>query len=77
MCLNTEKLQCLKGEAAIYGVRLLSVSRQVGAHLWHEGPAAGLQWDSNPQPLNASGSRGAGSTTELSPTPVLQYIPPS
>ena len=59
---------CLKGETAICGTRLLSVSRQVGAHLWHEGPAGGLQWDSNPQPLNTSVSRGAGSTTELSST---------
>ena len=44
MCVRTEKLQCLKGEAAICGARLLSVSRQVGAHWWHEGPAKGLQW---------------------------------
>ena len=28
---------------AIYGARLLSVSRQVGAHLQHEGPAGGLR----------------------------------
>ena len=33
---------CLKGEAAICGARLLSVFRQVRAHLWHEGPAGGL-----------------------------------
>ena len=31
-----------KREAAICGARLLSVSRQVGGHLWHEGPAGGL-----------------------------------
>ena len=66
MYLCTEKLQCLKGEAAIRGARLLSVSRQVGAHLWHEGPAGGLQWDLNPQPLDIFISRSAGSTTELS-----------
>ena len=39
MCLRTGKSQ---GEAAICGARLLSVSRQVGAHLWHECPAGGL-----------------------------------
>ena len=33
---------CLKGEAAICDARLLSVFRQVRAHLWHEGPAGGL-----------------------------------
>ena len=36
------EITCLKGNAAIYGARLLSVSRQVEAHLWHEGPAGGL-----------------------------------
>ena len=71
MCLRTEKLQCLKGEAAICGARLLSVSRQVGAHLWHKGPVGGLQRDSNPQPLNTFVSRGEGSTTEPSPTPMI------
>ena len=34
--------QRLEGEVAICSARLLSVSRQVGAHLWHEGPAGGL-----------------------------------
>ena len=29
-------------EAATYIARLLSVSRQVGAHLWPEGPVGGL-----------------------------------
>ena len=45
MCPHTEKLQCLRNEAAICGARLLSVSRQVRAHLWHEGPAghSGIQ----------------------------------
>ena len=33
MCLHDEKLQCLNGKVAICGARLLSVSRQVGAHL--------------------------------------------
>ena len=55
--------------AAICGARLLSVSRQVRAHLWHEGPAGGLQWDSNQRSLNTFMSRRAGSTTEPSPTP--------
>ena len=32
----------LNGKVAMYGARLLSVSRQVGAHLWHEGPAGAL-----------------------------------
>ena len=32
----------LKGKAAICGARLLSVSRQIEAHLWHKGPAGGL-----------------------------------
>ena len=32
-------------------------------------PSRRTQWDSNPQPLNTCVSRGAGSTTELSPTP--------
>ena len=58
-----------QAKAAVCGARLLSVSRQVGAHLWHEGPAGGLQWDLNPQPLNTCVSRGAGSTTEPSPSP--------
>ena len=40
---RTEKLQCLKGEAAIYEARLLSVSRQVIAHMWHEDPTGGLR----------------------------------
>ena len=44
--MRTEKLH----EAVICGARLFSVSRQVGAHLWHEGRAGALQWDSNPQP---------------------------
>ena len=35
------------------------------------GPSRRTQWDSNPQPLNTSVSGGAGSTTELSPTPNL------
>ena len=51
------------------GASLLSVSRQVGAHLWHKGPVGGLQQDSNPQPLNTFVSRGEGSTTEPSSTP--------
>ena len=34
----------------------------------YKGPAGGLQWDSNPQYLNTYVSRGAGSTTDLSPT---------
>ena len=34
-----------------------------------EGLAGDLQWDSNSQPLNTFMSRGAGSTTEPSPTP--------
>ena len=38
------EITCLKGEAAICGARLLLVSRQVRAHLWHEGPAGGLSW---------------------------------
>ena len=38
MCLRTEKLQCLESEAVMYGTRLLSVSRQIGAHLWREVP---------------------------------------
>ena len=54
MNLRTEKLQCLKGEAAICGTRLLLVSRQVRAHLWHEVPARGLQWDLKPQLLNVT-----------------------
>ena len=33
----------LKGEAAICGARLLSIFRQVGAHLWHKGPAGELR----------------------------------
>ena len=61
-------------EAVICGARLPSVSRQVGAHLWHDGPAGGLQWDSNPQFLNISVSRGAGSTTEPSPTPTTVFF---
>ena len=32
-----------KGEAVIYGAIWLLVSRQVRAHLWHEGPAGGLK----------------------------------
>ena len=36
------EMTCLKGKAAIYSARLLSVSRQVRAHLWHKGPAGGL-----------------------------------
>ena len=55
-------------KAAICDARLLSISRQVGAHLWHEGPAGGLQWDLNPQPLNTSVYRSADSTTEPSST---------
>ena len=35
------------------------------------GPSRRSQWDSNPQPLNTCMSRGAGSTTELSPTPTI------
>ena len=69
MRLHTDTSQCLKGEAAICGARLLSVSWQVEAHLWHESPVGGLQWDSNPQPLNTYVSRGAGSTAEPSLTP--------
>ena len=45
------EITCLKGKATTYGARLLSVSRQVGAHLWREDPAGGLQWDSNLRPL--------------------------
>ena len=63
MCLCTEKLQ-----GCYMAARLLSVSRRVGAHLRHEGPAGGLLWDSNPQPLKTFVSRGAGSTTEPFPT---------
>ena len=36
------EITCLKGEAAIYSSRLLSLSSHVGAHLWHEGLAGGL-----------------------------------
>mgnify|MGYP001795623537 CR=1 FL=1 len=32
----------LKSKAVIYSARLLSVSRQVGAHPWYDGPAGGL-----------------------------------
>ena len=74
--MRTEKLQCLRGEAAICSARLLSVSRHVGAHLWREGPVGGLPWDSNPQPLNTCLSRGTGSTAELSPTPFLNRLHP-
>ena len=66
MCLFTEKVQ---SEAAISGAGLFSVSRQVGAHLWHESPAGGLQRDLSPQPLNTCVSQGVHSTTEPSPTP--------
>ena len=71
MRLHTEKLQCRTGEAAIGGARLLSVSRQVGAHPWHEGPAGRLQWNSNSEPLNTCVSRGAGSTTKPSTIPTI------
>ena len=64
-----QEITCLKGEAAIWGARLLSVSRQVGARLWHEGPAGGLQRDVSPQLLKTCVSRGVGSTTEPSPIP--------
>ena len=37
-----QEIVCLKGEAAIYSDGLLSVSRQVGVHLWYEGLAGGL-----------------------------------
>ena len=63
MYLCAEKLRCLKNRATICSARLLSIARQVGAYLWHEGPAGGLQWDSM--------SRGADVTTEASPTPLL------
>ena len=36
------EIKYLKGKAAICGTRFLSVSRQVGAHLWHKGPAGVL-----------------------------------
>ena len=65
MCLRTDILQCLEGEAAICGTRLLSVSTQVGAHLWHEGPTGGLLWDSNAQLLNTSVCRGICFTTGI------------
>ena len=42
---------------------------QVGVHLWHEGPAGGLQYDLKPQPLNTYIPQCAASTTEPSPTP--------
>ena len=35
------------------------------------GPSRRTQWDSNPQLLNTCVSRGAGSTTEPSPTPLV------
>ena len=41
-CLRTEKSQCLEDEVDICNAKLLSVSRQVGAHLWHEDPTGGL-----------------------------------
>ena len=34
-------------------------------------PSRRTQWDPTPQPLNTCVSGGAGSTTELSPTPCL------
>ena len=37
-----QEIMCLKGKAAIYSARLLSVSRQIEAHPWHEGPAGAL-----------------------------------
>ena len=40
--LSHEETMSFEGKAAICGTMLLSVSRQVGAHLWHEGPAGGL-----------------------------------
>ena len=39
-----------------------------------QGPSMRTQWDSNSQPLNTCVSRGAGSTTELSPTPMYARI---
>ena len=44
------------------------VSSQVEAHLWHKGPAGGMQWDFHPQHLDTSTS--AVSTTEPPHTPV-------
>ena len=35
-------MQYLKGKAAVWGARLLSVSRQVGANMWYESLAGGL-----------------------------------
>ena len=52
----------MRRQAAICGARLLSVPRQVGAHLWHEGPAGGLSGIRTHNLLTL-----AGSTTELSP----------
>ena len=47
------EIKCLNGKAAICGTRLLSVSKQVGAHLWRKGPAGGLSgiWIHNLQAL--------------------------
>ena len=36
------KIKCLKGKAAICSATLLSVSRQVSAHMLYEGPAGGI-----------------------------------
>ena len=42
-CLRTKKQSTLRARLPYMAARLLSVSRQVGAHLWHEGPAGGLR----------------------------------
>ena len=39
-----------------------------------QGPSRSTQWDLNPQPLNTCVSGGAGSTTELSPTPIVSEV---
>ena len=54
MCLRTETLKYLMGEAAVCGARLLAVLMQVEANLWQEDPSGGLPWGLNPQPPNRS-----------------------
>ena len=41
--LEHREITCREGKAALYGARLLRVSTQVGAHLWYESPAGGLE----------------------------------
>ena len=60
-------LTCLRARPPIYGARLFSVSRQVGAHLWYEGPAEELSgiWTHNLSTLAClEVPQDASSTTE-------------